>query len=103
MCDQCSECQREEIQKARVNGGRNYDSLKHSYQDEAKSNTSYKIRNVASISYLLIEYLYYKFTSEKFVVQIYIGFDVVTKSISLNSKCTMGLGRHPDSAGGVSK
>ena len=28
MCAQCSECQREEIQKARVNGGRNYDSLK---------------------------------------------------------------------------
>ena len=29
VCAQCSECQRELIQKARVNGGRNYDSLKH--------------------------------------------------------------------------
>ena len=27
VCAQCSECQREEIQKARVNGGSNYDSL----------------------------------------------------------------------------
>ena len=27
VCAQCSECQREEIQKARANGGRNYDSL----------------------------------------------------------------------------
>ena len=28
VCAQCSECQREEIQKARVNGGCIYDSLK---------------------------------------------------------------------------
>ena len=28
VCAQCSECQREEIQKARVNDGSNYDSLK---------------------------------------------------------------------------
>jgi len=28
VCAQCFECQREEIQKARVNGGRTYDSLK---------------------------------------------------------------------------
>ena len=28
VCAQCSECQREEIQNARANGGRNYDSLK---------------------------------------------------------------------------
>jgi len=27
VCAQCSECQREEIQKARVNGGTIYDSL----------------------------------------------------------------------------
>ena len=30
VCAQCSECQREEIQKAWVNGGCNYDSLKAS-------------------------------------------------------------------------
>jgi len=28
VCTQCSECQRGEIQKTRVKGGRNYDSLK---------------------------------------------------------------------------
>ena len=32
MCAQCSECQREEIKKARVNGKSNYDSLKMSFK-----------------------------------------------------------------------
>ena len=33
VCAQCSECQHEEIQKARVNGGSNYDYLKQLLSD----------------------------------------------------------------------
>ena len=43
VCAQCSECQREiqEIQKVRVNGGRNYDSLKPSYVDNTARRTKW--------------------------------------------------------------